>query len=74
MKSILSTIKENLLNESIDAPTDKAIKILVEQIVDYEQDGDTKKLKELIFNILNQITTEKEDEMSMSIVNDWIKL
>ena len=67
MKSI-----EELINEGYDKSIDKVIKQINDEIVDLESENKIKDLKELINNLLDNITNNGEDHTVISIISNYI--
>ena len=67
----MKTIKE-YINEGYNKSIDKVIKQLNDEIVNLESENKIKDLRELINNLLDNITNNGEDHTVIGIISNYI--
>lgn len=68
MKSI-----NEYVNENYDASVKKSIKQITDEIVDLEDVNKIKELRELITDLLNNITNNGEDQTVLSVITKYME-
>ena len=68
MKSI-----NEYVNENYDASVKKSIKLITDEIVDLEDANKIKELRELITDLLNNITNNGEDQTVLSVITKYVE-